>query len=186
MQCKQMHFAHLCRAFLLRGELLAHPPPGDVVTRRYIGLRRPLSVLSLIYRAWGGIRVAEVAEAMIWQEKWIHPLAHAYRRKCSSTDVAMLIATMIELARLVAKTIAGAGTDYAKCFDLIPQEISQETASKLGMAQGVSNAMGGMYKQLQRAFKMNSSLGKFFAATNGILQGVLYQPYTPMHLCLSG
>ena len=39
------------------------------------------------------------------------------------------------------------------------------------MAQGVSNAMGGMYKQLQRAFKMNSSLGKFFAATNGILQG---------------
>ena len=106
---------------------------------------------------------------MIWQEKWIHP--HAYRRKCSSTDAAMLIATMIELARLVAKTIAGAGTDYAKCFDLIPQEISQETTSKLGMAQGVSNAMGGMYKQLQRAFKMNSSLGKFFAATNGILQG---------------
>ena len=84
---------------------------------------RPLLVLSLIYRAWGGIRVAE---AMIWQEKWIHPLAHAHRRKCSTTDAAMLIATMIELARLVAKTIAGAGTDYAKCFDLVPQEISQK------------------------------------------------------------
>ena len=108
---------------------------------------RPLSVLSLIYRAWGGIRVAE---AMPRQEQWIHLQAYAYRRHQSSTDAALLIGTMLEHARIMSKSIAGAATDYAKCFDLILQQISLEVAKKKGMYQGIIIAMAGMYKDLRR------------------------------------
>ena len=36
---------------------------------------RPLSVLSLIYRAWGGLRMTDCLE---WQEGWIHREAQAF------------------------------------------------------------------------------------------------------------
>ena len=108
---------------------------------------------------------------MPWQEQWIHPQAYAYRRNQSSTDATLLIGTMLEHARIMSKSIAGAATDYAKCFDLIPQQISLEVAKKKGIYPGIITAMAGMHKDLRRAFKVNGCLGSYFEATNGILQG---------------
>ena len=41
----------------------------------------------------------------------------------------------------------------------------------LGLQKGVARALEGMFCTLQRAFKVNGGRGKFFKATNGILQG---------------
>ena len=46
--------------------LITLTPKGEGVRPLDI---RPLSVLSLIYRAWGGLRMMDCVE---WQEEWIH------------------------------------------------------------------------------------------------------------------
>ena len=61
--------------------------------------------------------------------------------------------------------------DYIKCFDLIPQAVMLALALEPGMDPGACRALGAMYKQLRRAFKVAGALGLWWQATNGILQG---------------
>ena len=61
--------------------------------------------------------------------------------------------------------------DYVKCFDLIPHAVVLALALELGMDQGTCRALRAMYKQLRRAFKVAGALGRWWQATNGILQG---------------
>ena len=82
---------------------------------------RPLSVLSAIYGAWSSIRLRD---CLIWQEKWVHRNAFAFRPQKSAVDAATLLAALIERAHLLKQALSGAGTNYVKCFDLIPQQIS--------------------------------------------------------------
>ena len=65
----------------------------------------------------------------------------------------------------------GAGTDYTKCFNLIPQAISMVVLEEQGIDAGVLRAFQGMYSQLRRMFKIKGCLGAWWAATNGVLQG---------------
>ena len=58
-----------------------------------------------------------------------------------------------------------------KCFDLIPQAVVLRVAAELGMAPAVCRALGAMYRQLPRSFKIAGCLGLWWRTTNGILQG---------------
>ena len=49
--------------------------------------------------------------------------------------------------------------DYIKCFNLIPQAVVLAQAVELGMDPGTCRALGAMYKQLRRAFKIAGALG---------------------------
>ena len=44
-------------------------PPGPLQTR-------PLSVLSMVYRLWAGVRLVDAIE---WQESWAQPAAFGFR-----------------------------------------------------------------------------------------------------------
>ena len=44
-------------------------PPGPLNTR-------PLTVLSMVYRLWAGVRLVD---AIAWQETWAHPAAFGFR-----------------------------------------------------------------------------------------------------------
>ena len=61
--------------------------------------------------------------------------------------------------------------DYVKCFNLIPQTVVLALTLELGMDPGTCRALGAMYKQLRRAFKIVGGLGLLRQPTNGILQG---------------
>ena len=61
--------------------------------------------------------------------------------------------------------------DYVKCFDLFPQRVLLALVLELGMDPGICKAMGAMYEQLCRACKVADSLGSWWRATNGIMQG---------------
>ena len=51
-------------------------PPGPLNTR-------PLTVLSMVYRLWAGVRLAD---AIAWQESWAHPAAFGFRPAWSALD----------------------------------------------------------------------------------------------------
>ena len=61
--------------------------------------------------------------------------------------------------------------DGVKSFDIIPQAAVLALALDLGMDPRVSRALGAMYKQLRRVFKVAGCLGAWWRATNSILQG---------------
>ena len=65
--------------------------------------------------------------------------------------------------------VAGMSMDYVKSFELIPQAVVLAPALELSMDPGTCRALGAMYKQLRRAFKVAVALGRWWQATNGIL-----------------
>ena len=129
---------------------------------------RPLTVLSTIYRLWAGLRLEEV---ILWQESWANPQALGFRPGRGSLDGAAVTQLLLELCRLRGWTVARMSIDYKKCFDLIPWAVVLLVAAELGMAPAVCRALGAMYRQLRRSFKIAGCLGLWWRATNGILQG---------------
>ena len=61
--------------------------------------------------------------------------------------------------------------DLAKAFDSVPIDITFAVCAKLGMNRRILAALKGMYKQIQRRFKIGSFVSEPFVSTNGILQG---------------
>ena len=57
--------------------------------------------------------------------------------------------------------MSGAGLDYKKCFDLVPQRIVLRLTPEFGMAPGALRAARGMYRQLRRAFRVLGCLGEW-------------------------
>ena len=84
-----------------------------------------------------------------------------------------MLTLLVELVQVLDAPLVGAGTDYIKCFDLIPEATSMALLDLHGMDEGVLRAFRGMYGQLKRMFKIKGCLGAWWAATNGVLQGCL-------------
>ena len=80
----------------------------------------PLTVLSQVYRIWAGLRMED---AMAWQEQWAHEESYAFRPHRGSMDAAAVLTLLVELSQVLKAPLVGAGTDYTKCFDLIPKAI---------------------------------------------------------------
>ena len=99
---------------------------------------RPLTVLLQIYRIWAGVRMED---ALHWQEQWIHPEAYGFRPHRGAIDAATVLALVVELAQVLKAPLVGAGTDYTKCFDLIPQAISMTLMEEQGIDEGVLRAL---------------------------------------------
>ena len=129
---------------------------------------RPISVMSVIYRAWAGARVREL---LSWQDGWVNENLHGYRPRHGPEHVWWSLALKIERALLEGTDLAGISLDYAKCFDRVPSNIVFSLARELGMSEDILKPLEGMFKQLRRRFVIGGGVGKQFASTNGIMQG---------------
>ena len=78
----------------------------------------------------------------------------------------------MELAQALKTPLVGAGTDYTKCFDLIPQAISMALMEEQGIDEGVLRAFSGMYRQLRHMFKIKGCLGPGGQPRMGCCTGV--------------
>ena len=133
--------------------------PGDV---------RPITVTSVVYRAWAACRVQELIS---WQQGWLSKKVSSYRPEAGCEDIWLTQALAIEHALLFDEPIAGISLDFAKAFDRIPVHILLRLAKTIGVEEGIINAMTGMYQQMQRRWKVGPFIGEAFTSMNGILQG---------------
>ena len=124
-------------------------------------------VLSAVYRLWAGLRLEEV---ILWQESLAHPLAFGFRPNRGLLDGAAVTQLLLELCRLRGWVVVGMSINYKKCFDLTPHAIVLRVAAELGLAPDICRAIGAMYRQLRRSFKIAGCLGLWWQATNGILR----------------
>ena len=86
---------------------------------------RPIGVMSAVYRLWAACQVRRV---MVWQESWIDPGLHGFRKAHSAEDVWWKQALEVEEALLHADSLFGLSLDYGKCFDRIPINIVLQLA----------------------------------------------------------
>ena len=117
---------------------------------------RPLTVLSQIYRIWAGVRMEDTLQ---WQEQWIHSEAYGFCPHRGVIDAATVLTLLVELAQALKTQVVGAGTDYTKSPNLIPQAISMALMEEQGIDEGVLRAFSGMYRQLRRMFKIKGCPG---------------------------
>eukprot|EP01060_Flectonema_neradi_P010365 TRINITY_DN1744_c0_g1_i8.p1 TRINITY_DN1744_c0_g1~~TRINITY_DN1744_c0_g1_i8.p1 ORF type:complete len:1749 (+),score=244.11 TRINITY_DN1744_c0_g1_i8:3140-8386(+) len=131
--------------------------------------QRPITVTSALYRLWGSIRMRK--DVMDWQEKWAHDGQYGYRKSRSAMDLSWKLALDVELAALTGGEIAGATTDFKKCFDLIPHDILLKLVKEMGLSERILKPTTDVYNRLNRRFKYPNGVGEPFETTNGILQG---------------
>ena len=141
------------------------PPGGGQALPPYVWRpRRPLMVLSMVYRLWAGVRLVD---AIRWQEAWAHPCAIGFCPARSAHDGAAVTQVLVELCRLQRWAVGGISINYVKCFNLIPHAVA--LPSELGMDPRMCRALGAMYEQLRRAFKVVGGLGSWRRSTHRIL-----------------
>ncbi|KAJ9440182.1 Retrovirus-related Pol polyprotein from type-2 retrotransposable element R2DM, partial [Diplonema papillatum] len=130
---------------------------------------RPITVTSCVYRLWACRRLQDVME---WQDGWIHPSQHGFRRGHRTDDVLMELTTLIEETLLdESKSLYMVALDFAKCFDRVPQGIVLRLAEEMGLDARILRPLRAMYRGMKRRFKLPLGVGSEFEVTNGILQG---------------
>ena len=122
---------------------------------------QPLAVLSTVYRLWAGVRPEEVIR---WQETSAHPVVFGFCPGRGSLGGAAITHMLLELCRLRSWTVAEMSVDYKKCFDLISQAVVLRAVAELGLAPEICRALGAMYWQLRRGFKLTGCLGQCWRA----------------------
>ncbi|KAJ9463785.1 Retrovirus-related Pol polyprotein from type-2 retrotransposable element R2DM [Diplonema papillatum] len=130
---------------------------------------RPITVTSCVYRLWACRRLQDVME---WQDGWILPSQHGFRRGHRTDDVLMELTTLIEETLLdESKSLYMVALDFAKCFDRVPQGIVLRLAEEIGLDARILRPLRAMYRGMKRRFKLPLGVGSEFEVTNGILQG---------------
>ncbi|KAJ9441380.1 Retrovirus-related Pol polyprotein from type-1 retrotransposable element R2 [Diplonema papillatum] len=130
---------------------------------------RPITVTSCVYRLWACRRLQDVME---WQDGWILPSQHGFRRGHRTDDVLMELTTLIEETLLdESKSLYMVALDFAKCFDRVPQGIVLRLAEEMGLDARILRPLRAMYRGMKRRFKLPLGVGSEFEVTNGILQG---------------
>eukprot|EP00959_Pyramimonas_sp_CCMP1952_P187699 3924674-Pyramimonas_sp.AAC.1 len=67
--------------------------------------------------------------------------------------------------------VGGISYDLKKVFDLIPMEIALQLLDRRGMHHWILGPLRGMCSGLRRVFQLKGSVGDWFQAHNGIVQG---------------
>eukprot|EP00664_Eupelagonemidae_sp_cell27_P010300 gene10300-4346_t len=86
-----------------------------------------------------------------------------------------LTGDVFEMDRLLraarVRPLGGTSYDSETGLDRLPQEILMSLMERLGLDPRMTAPLRGMYRGLQRRFRVGAAVGAPFTATNGVLQG---------------
>ena len=88
-----------------KAQLVTHPPP-----------QRNLTLESVFYAAWTGIRYADPAVTQ-WREGWLNQSMRGGRRHANTNDITYKLALLWEESHYSQQRIVSLFLDRAKCFD---------------------------------------------------------------------
>ena len=136
---------------------------------------RPLSILSVLYRAWASSRLKLL---MQWQESWCHSTQCGFRSLRDCLDAWFPLALQVEQSLLSGDPLCGTFLDYEKAFDLVPlHEIILPLAKHLGLPAFFVDCLSNFYSRLLRHLKHPKGFGSCLTTNRGIVQGC------PVTLC---
>ena len=137
---------------------------------------RPLTILSAVYRVWAKARLPALLD---WQELWLPDEAWGFRPGRSAEGLFFCTALEMEMATVDGLVAAGISFDLRKAFDHIPTDLLIKVLEVRGCAPCILRPLSGLYRQMQRRFRLRGVLGPAFSSANGIPQG---DPLSPVCL----
>ena len=129
---------------------------------------RPISLTPILYRVWARTRFLQL---QAWRMQWLPVQLKGGVPGKESIDAYLEVALDAEFCVSSNRPLFGIFYDYCKCFDNVAWPIERGLLRDLGMPQNVLGHMYAWAANVQRRFKLGSSLGPKFANTNSISQG---------------
>ena len=129
---------------------------------------RPISLTPILYRVWARTRFLQLQP---WHMQWLPEQLRGGAPGRDSVDAFYELALEAELCAHTKRPLFGVLFDYTKCFDLVAWPVEQGLLTDLGMPLHVLKPMYSYAANIQRRFKLGSSVGPKFGNTNSISQG---------------
>jgi hypothetical protein len=130
--------------------------------------QRPVSVASVLYRAYSSLRYRHLCP---WMASWIHENFRGGVPGGDCKDLTIEMGLDIESAAADGEALWGLNEDIKKYYDTMVRQIIFSAAQKLGAPSAFMDSQLRFYAGLQRAFKYGRSIGPFFLAMVSVLQG---------------
>lgn len=130
---------------------------------------RPISVCSLVYRAWSGV-LAKRLHAVL--ELSLPSCSHGFRAGESAQSAMAATFLSLQNASLEGQHVHLVTYDICKCFDSLPWQAVSKSLQNCGVNQQTAAALLAMWTNLRRIWKLQ---GRFqtssFSPSNGLFQG---------------
>ena len=133
-----------------------------------VGDYRPITIISLVYRIWSGIRSRQCLRHLM---QFCGTHQHGCLPGRSATNVWFDTQASIELARRAGVHRTGVISDIIKAFNCIPREPVFALAIALGLPVNIVRAWQGALTRLQRRFKIRGSVSPGLGSTTGFPEG---------------
>ena len=129
---------------------------------------RPISLTSHMYRLWAKLRWQQLQD---WHLSWCPDELKGGIAGRETVDAYYQVALEIEHANFTNSPLFGILFDYQKCFDNVAWSIERGILRDLGLPMPILNSMMAFSENMNRRFKLGSSVGPKFGNTNSICQG---------------
>jgi hypothetical protein len=129
---------------------------------------RPISLTSHMYRLWAKLRWQQLQD---WHLSWCPDELKGGIAGRETVDAYYQVALEIEHANFTNSPLFGILFDYQKCFDNVAWSIERGILRDLGLPMPILNSMMAFNENINRRFKLGSSVGPKFGNTNSICQG---------------
>ena len=132
--------------------------------------QRLLTLMSVFYSAWAGIRFHDPA-VEAWQGRWMPSPLRGARKGATTQDIPFPLAIAIEHAQQQGQEVAGLLLDRLKCFGRLCRDITFGLQRRAGCPERLVAARVKLYAHLKRYIKIGRCYGEPFIAKNGASQG---------------
>ena len=133
------------------------------------GNLRPISVASLVYRAWGRV-IAKRIHALL--EVSLPSCAHGFRKGESAQSTLAWVFLRCQNSVLSQRPLHVLSYDIRKCFDSLPWDAVRDSLIECGVHRATANALHSHWHALRRIWKLQGRYhNATFNARNGLFQG---------------
>ena len=129
---------------------------------------RPIVLLSLVYRAWSGLRMRQI----LVQLCPILPSGiFGFRTGLSTADEMLEIMLDVEHSILFDHPLAGLTADLVKCFNNLPRELIFLMADHIGIPRTILRPWLGMIAKVKRRFVFHGGVSDGVGSIRGFPEG---------------
>lgn len=129
---------------------------------------RPITLFSVLYRAWARIRTKQFIKLM---SRDMPPEALGFLPRRETTEIWMLLQGQIELMLQTKQKYAGLSTDLKRAFNNIGRQQVFFVANRLGLPQQLLRPWQKFLNQMVRRFDVNSIIGDGMQSSSGFPEG---------------
>ena len=140
---------------------------------------RPICLISMIYRAWAGLRAKQTLLAL---SNLVDPDSLGFLPNREATELWFILQSQIELSLQGQSPLAGFSSDIVKAFNNLPRFPLLRIASRIGFPPNLISPWRAFLSGFSRRFKVRDALSPGVSSSSGFPEG---DPLSPIGMLLA-